>query len=445
MVLWSHHPPELYLARYSLSLFRNDRCFHTLATLCFLCACCILPRKLYFLYIIESKTGGYCIGQGLRAERILTLLSMRTDEKSALSIRDGEDGYMLNEEFFRSAEKHKRSLLKSGEGKELIATAYSKSLRCQIVFGVKDVVSERFRKIIGLLEISSLVIFVVYFLVFTNLIRLVVRPLDRLKMRINRISEGDLETPLEITSRIPEELKGVYGTLNEMMSRIQEMKISQYESELKQKQYQIQFLSMQIEPHFYLNSMKVIYALAQTKQSEVLQSIVLRLSDYFRYLTYDSAGMVPLSAELTHVENYLDIVNAGAARPVIARLMVSPDAEQVHVPKLFVQTFIENSVKYGAPENEALEMAIHVTTFGDEGEKYLQMTVSDNGKGFDEAFIEDIARNGFEDREGHVGLSNLYHRLQLLYPDGQSYMTISNSNGGGAQAEVIIPVTAMNT
>lgn len=41
-----------------------------------------------------------------------------------------------------------------------------------------------------------------------------------------------------------------------------------------------------------------------------------------------------------------------------------------------------------------------------------------------------------------MGLSNLYNRLKLMYPAGQSFMAISNNETGGATAEILLPALA---
>lgn len=84
-------------------------------------------------------------------------------------------------------------------------------------------------------------------------------------------------------------------------------------------------------------------------------------------------------------------------------------------------------------------MDIEVRTIGEETEKFLRLRISDNGCGFSEDYICQTKEHGFISRGGHVGLSNLYNRLKLLYPAGQSFMAISNNETGGATAEILLP------
>ena len=107
--------------------------------------------------------------------------------------------------------------------------------------------------------------------------------------------------------------------------------------------------------------------------------------------TYDSGKKAALQKELEHVGYYLDIINAGAVNHVAVSITVDPDAAQVLVPKLLVQTFVENAVKHAAAGNRDLNVDIEVRTFGEEAEKFLRLRISDNGCGFSEEYI---SKNG---------------------------------------------------
>ena len=84
-------------------------------------------------------------------------------------------------------------------------------------------------------------------------------------------------------------------------------------------------------------------------------------------------------------------------------------------------------------------MDIEVRTMGDGKEQFISLRVSDDGCGFQEDYIVQTKEHGFLSNGNHVGLSNLFSRLNLLYPAGQTFMSISNNETGGATAEVLLP------
>src|SRR5215813_3918787 len=73
-----------------------------------------------------------------------------------------------------------------------------------------------------------------------------------------------------------------------------------YESELK-------FLRNQTSPHFLMNTLNNIYALAR-KRSDRTAEVVMRLSEMLRFMLYESDGrFISLSDEIKLVENYLEL------------------------------------------------------------------------------------------------------------------------------------------
>lgn len=403
---------------------------------------CLVGGEWYFVYNISD--GNLVIGQAVRTKTIVDLCAMLWDEHSCIVLLNDQNDFMLE---IPEAVANKLSLSNQSpagiaadtpHGNRIVVSTYSKNLERPVFYVKEGLLSQEFENVIRILQCTIVAIFVVFIWIFSSVSRAVLKPLQDLEKSIGKIRDGDLETHIVVNQDAPKEFLSVYRTLNEMTERIKTLKIDSYESELQRKQYEIQFLSLQIEPHFYLNSLKYIYALAQTRQYDKIQSIVLNLSGYFRYLTYDSGKKVTLQKELEHVGHYLDIVNAGSVNHVTASITVDPCAEQVLVPKLLVQTFVENSVKHATAKSKNLNVDIEVHIFGEEPEKFIRLRINDDGCGFSEDYICLTKQQGFISLGKHIGLSNLYNRLNLLYPQGHAFMAISNNENGGASVEILL-------
>lgn len=100
------------------------------------------------------------------------------------------------------------------------------------------------------------------------------------------------------------------------MERIRQLKITSYEKELEAKHAKLQYLQLQIRPHFYLNCLKNLYALAETKQYHSIQNTILALSGYLRFIFRDNMKRIPLSQELRSIRDYMQLRLSPAARPV---------------------------------------------------------------------------------------------------------------------------------
>ena len=397
-------------------------------------------------YVTYYFTGtDYILGEAIRVLSILNKFGMIQNGTSVLTVRNntGESMIDIQSAGFTNVPFPKQKEEKNDtqiNGDLMLLSNWSISLKRPVYYLRKGIQSRNQKNILIMLETTAILALSVSIILFFLVLNTVHYPVTKLQRAIEMIRDGDLETRVEADSKVPREFSGVYSTLNEMTAQIKDLKIAGYEAELAKRQYEIQYLTIQTEPHFYLNSMKYIYALAEMKKTETLKAVTLHLSGYFRYLTYQCGELVPLSSEVSHIDNYLAVLNAGSENQVAADLDIEEAAYDVKIPKLLLQTFVENSVKYG-PKSSSLPLLISICirVFGEDNEKMLRISVQDNGKGFDEQYLDEIRDKGFTDSEGHIGLSNLYHRLNLLYNEDKIYMKIGN-NGEGALCEVMIPV-----
>lgn len=297
---------------------------------------CLIGDEWYFVYNIADRD--YVIGQGIRVKTIASLFQMKLDENSSIAVLNDQEENMIDSVVARNNNQFLKNYTERYSSyniyeDQIIVYTYSLNLYRPIFFIKDGLLSQNFLNIVRLLWSTVFFIIIICFIIFNNITFAILRPVKALNKCLESIRDGNLKAKIPINSSVPREFSDVYNTLNEMTSRIQELKIESYESELKRTHYELQFLSIQIEPHFYLNSMKYIYALAQTKQYETLKSMILNLADCFRYLTYDNEKMVPLQKELEHVEHYLTITNSGSPSCVKIFLSVHPHAKEALVPK----------------------------------------------------------------------------------------------------------------
>ena len=91
-------------------------------------------------------------------------------------------------------------------------------------------------------------------------------------------------------------------TLHEKMK-----KVSVTANRLDAVPAKLQYLQLQIRPHFYLNCLKNINSRAQMHEDEKIQTLVISLSDYFRYNFQDVKNFVTVREELEAVQSYVDL------------------------------------------------------------------------------------------------------------------------------------------
>lgn len=235
------------------------------------------------------------------------------------------------------------------------------------------------------------------------------------------------------------EIQQVYETFDSMTQEIKELRIKSYEEEIQKQQYQLQYYQLQLKPHFYLNSLKSLYGLAQNGRNEEIQKILLSLSEQFQYIAYDLTAMISLKEEVTHTQNYVNIQKIGKGFPIHVTLSAESGLSQIQVPSLILQTFVENSIKYAPVYGQTLVISITIRLEHLDGESYLHITVADNGAGYSEALLEEFYQENSEKLKEHIGLFNLKVRLSLIYGE-QAYFLISNNDG--AVSEIFLPVNS---
>lgn len=286
------------------------------------------------------------------------------------------------------------------------------------------------------ITVLVLLVFILYF-VFQQW--KIYRPLRDLRSTLQRIGDGDLHTRLDAENSTTE-LSEIYRTINTYIDHVTELRTQTYEERLTRQNIEMQFLQLQLRPHFFLNSLKGIYALAENRKYADIQEYVLCLSNHFRFLLYDTTKKIELKKELMHTQNYMNMQRIGLNRPDIScSFQVSGVNENSPVPPLIIQTFIENSIKYALLPDQPLHMDIHVQkTDLEDGKPMLNFSFRDNGPGFSEAILREMAENEDEFFRHHKGFGNLKRRLNLIYT-AESQIYVYNYPSGGAAIEVLIP------
>ena len=138
---------------------------------------------------------------------------------------------------------------------------------------------------------------------------------------MEHIRAGDLGAKAEGKTNI-REFNEVNETFNTMMTQIKDLKIESYEHEIETQKAELRYMQLQIRPHFFLNCLKSLYALAEAGKYDRIQKMILEISKHIRYIFTDTF------ADLTVTDN-----GGGFPEDVIAEINEpdSPLYAQNHV------------------------------------------------------------------------------------------------------------------
>jgi signal transduction histidine kinase len=178
---------------------------------------------------------------------------------------------------------------------------------------------------------------------------------------------------------------------------------------------QLAALESRVQPHFLFNTLNSISALIHD-DPQGAERMTGQLASLLRSsLDQQSFPLVPLEDELKTVRDYLAIEQVRFGSRLRYDIVVADGIGDSRVPRLAVQTMVENSVKYAvAPRREGA--TIRVTAA--DGRSAIHVDVQDDGPGFDASSLP----------AGH-GLALLRDRVALLFPDTGS-MTVRSAPTG---------------
>ena len=231
------------------------------------------------------------------------------------------------------------------------------------------------------------------------------------------------------------------GFTAEMIGQIHDLKLQIYEEKLNQAYAELQYLTLQIKPHFFLNCLNLIYSLGLSGRSELVVDFSATLMKYFRYLFKSSDSMVVLSEELKHVQNYLHIQQIRFQNDLDTDFKIDPQAEKMQIPVLTLHTFVENIFKHGCSDSAKMQIIIHAAPVIKDGKLYLSLCIEDNGIGFSKESLEKLSKPEVPSQktgEKHIGIRNVRQRLSYIY--GSNYvLRFENRSQGGAKINLLLP------
>ena len=195
-------------------------------------------------------------------------------------------------------------------------------------------------------------------------------------------------------------------------------------------------LQAQINPHFLFNTLNTIASLRvpTLRARELLREF----SSFYRATLDNSGSLIPVSREVAQTKRYLTFEKArfGDDR-VLATFDVSEDVEDTLVPAFVIQPIVENAVRHGMGDDDALRIDVSVHTDGDDA---ILIAVADNGVGMDEGtaarlFDERSARPDANSPQGGgagVAMHNISERIHRFYGP-HSYTRVESAPGKGTK------------
>ena len=182
------------------------------------------------------------------------------------------------------------------------------------------------------------------------------------------------------------------------------------ETQLKLKEQELNYLKMQIHPHFLFNTLNTMYGFALKKADETPE-MILKLSNLLDYLLYQvDKPFVSLKDEINHIEDYVSLEHMRFNETLHVNITKKISSDTIEVAPMLFIPFVENSFKHGAITNGTLN--INITIEANENKILFK--------------IENSCTKDSNYNDG-LGLENIKKRLELLYPNLYK-LNITNSD-----------------
>ena len=94
-----------------------------------------------------------------------------------------------------------------------------------------------------------------------------------------------------------------------MLDQVDQLMVAIRRQEETTRQYQLQALSSQINPHFLYNTLDTIIWMAEFQDGQRVVQVTKSLATYFRLALNQGKDLICLSDEINHVRQYLFIRN----------------------------------------------------------------------------------------------------------------------------------------
>ena len=183
------------------------------------------------------------------------------------------------------------------------------------------------------------------------------------------------------------------------------------ETQLKLKEQELNYLKMQIHPHFLFNTLNTMYGFALKKADETPE-MILKLSNLLDYLLYQvDKPFVALQDEINHINDYIELEKMRFNDTLQVNFNTENILEDTKIAPMLLIPFIENSFKHGSLKKGALQ--INIKLFCENSTIFFE--------------IENTTNANLTSENG-IGLENIKKRLNLLYKD-KHLLNIKNTNG----------------
>ena len=341
----------------------------------------------------EEDSGKYLLVDTKEGKSHIVAFSSGTEEEAqkSLDIINAQD-----EDYYTSAYKD------SETGWKLLYTIRQQDIVKEAA-GIKAIINN------GLL-ITILALAAATFIVCSKM----TKPLNRLRENIIKVGEGERFLESDFGN---DEIGLIGQEFNKMVNEKLALAEQVTQTELKNKQAELELLQSNINPHFLYNTLDSLYWMAIIHEADDIAELTKAMSDIFKIALSKGDKFIPVAQELDFVESYLYIQNIRFDGKIHYYIQADEELKNYRIIKLLLQPFVENAVYHGI-EPKIGEGTIDIKVY--QQDKKIYFEIMDDGVGME---TEEALQQGYAVR-------NSIERIRLIYGDKAEVRFYSKINEG---------------
>lgn len=272
---------------------------------------------------------------------------------------------------------------------------------------------------------------------------IILKKLHILTDSMKKVRQGDFSFDVDI--RGGGEIGELAHHFRKMLRKMGELIADAVNKQAAAKEAELATLKNQIDSHFLYNTLENIKMMAEVHDHRDISDALTALGGMLRYNMRWASEYVRLSDELSHIANYISIVNVRFGN----RVKLVTDIPEAYLDqellKMSLQPIVENSVKHGL-NNREMTIEIQAETLGGD----MILSIRDDGVGMTAAQAEELNGRfrlpreplwddgGFSRRGGGIGLVNVHERIRMHY--GPEYgLKVSGEEGRYTLVTIRLP------
>ncbi|WP_368658716.1 sensor histidine kinase [Metabacillus halosaccharovorans] len=208
-----------------------------------------------------------------------------------------------------------------------------------------------------------------------------------------------------------DEIGQLVGGFNQMITGMSELIEQTKKMESDKRNFELQTLNHQINPHFFYNTLDAIKWRAEKVEEKNIALMVTKLANLLRFSLNNNNEWTTIERELEHAMNYLDIEKLRSNRLFKVFVQVDPTILKYNVIKLILQPIVENCIKHGISNLPEGKGKILLTA--KRIEQDIIFIIEDNGPGLTSNKV-DKEKSSSHVHHG-IGLKNVHKRLQIHF------------------------------